>query len=159
MDLEALLTTNSSPPESDQTITGRRRIGELSPAGLPAFEVILDLFRPFLGLVPVMKVDLRIVFVLVLKFRDHRRWSESGCVRCTRRRLGRRVAARPAFSGEGVWPVGLYFLLRIRRCMLCMILAKLVNLYNCLSVRNRTCFILDFCVTVGWLPNLAYMLS
>ena len=99
VDLEAHLTTNPTPPTLGKTTTGRRRIGELFRRGLPAFEVFLDLFRPFLDFVPVKKVDLRIVFVLVLKFRDHRRWSESGCVLCTRRRLGMTLGRHACLFG------------------------------------------------------------
>ena len=42
----------------------------------PGFEVVFDHFRSFFDLASVMKNDPCIVFVLVLKFGDHRRWSE-----------------------------------------------------------------------------------
>jgi hypothetical protein len=42
--------------------------------------------------------------------------------------------------------------------MICMDLMKFVNLFGYLSVRNRTEFVLGFRVTVGWLPNLVYVL-
>ncbi|KAK9922169.1 hypothetical protein M0R45_030649 [Rubus argutus] len=72
------------------------------PANPPDFEVHFDLFRSLFDLVPVMKVASCAVASLPVKFGDHRRWSETRCVRCTRRRFGRRVAARPAFSGKVV---------------------------------------------------------
>jgi hypothetical protein len=102
VDLEAHLTTNPAPPILGKTTAGRRRIGKLFPAGLPALEVILDLFRSLFDLVSVMKVDLHVLMVLLVKFCDHRRWSVRRSVGSTRRRLGWRVRARPAFSGEVV---------------------------------------------------------
>jgi hypothetical protein len=75
-------------------------------------------------------------------------------VQCTRRRLGWRVAARPASPGGRAWPNNFHFRLRTCWCVLWLILTKFRNLYNCLSVRNRTENILEYCVTVGWLPNL-----
>ena len=67
-------------------------------------------------------------------------------------------AARPASLGGPVWPKNYYFRLRTCWCVLWLILTKFRNLYNCLSVRNRTENILEYCVTVGWLPNLDEML-
>jgi hypothetical protein len=94
VDLEAHLTTNPAPPTLGKSTAGRRRIGEMFPAAPLAFEVFFDLFRSFLDLVPVMKVAPCSVVVLPVKFGDHRRWSESGC-----------VVARPALLGGVVCPV------------------------------------------------------
>jgi hypothetical protein len=97
VDLEALLTTNSAPPESGQTTAGRRQIGEMFPAAPPVFEVFFDLFRSVFDFIPVMKVDAGIVAHLVLKFCDHRRWSVRRRVGFTRSHFGRRV--RPLLAG------------------------------------------------------------
>jgi hypothetical protein len=157
-DLEAPGQADPAPPFPTKSVAGRRRIKKLFPASQPGFEAILDPFRSFLDLVSVMKNDPCVVMMFVLKFHDHRRWLDRRSVGLTRRRLGRRVAARPASLGGPVWPKNYYFRLRTCWCMLCMILAKFENLYNCLSVRNRTANILEYCVTVGWLPNLIGML-
>jgi hypothetical protein len=106
-----------------------------------------------------MKNVVHVVFVLPLKFGDHRRWSGSERVGLMRRRLGWRVAVRPASPGGRAWPNNFHFRLRTCWCMLYTILVKFRNLYNCLSVRNRTGNIIEYWVTVGWLPNLNGMLK
>ena len=102
-----------------------------------------------------MKVVPHVVIVMSVKFGDHRRWSESE-VRGVHAPPLR--AARPASFGGVVSPIRLHFRLRARRYLFWMNLMKFENLFGYLSVRNRTRFVLDFRVTVRWLPNLVKVL-
>ena len=66
-----------------------------------AFEVISDPFRSKLDLAIVMEIVAGVVIYIGVKFGDHRRWLIGRRVGLTRRRLWRRVVARPT----SVWEV------------------------------------------------------
>jgi hypothetical protein len=119
-------------PSATSPAPRRRRTAEIrreTRGGVQsAFEVLSGHFRPSFDLVPVLKNVAGIVVNLVLKFGDHRRWSESERVGLTRRRLGRRVAARPASHGGRAWPNNFHFRLRTCWCMRWVFLTKFRNL-------------------------------
>ena len=97
---EALIQARLAPPAPTQSIAGRRRIVDLNFPVTAAFEVYSGHFRPKLDLVIVMKNVAGVLMQVVVKFGDHRRWSELAA---------RGVHAQPLWAARGgasglLWP-------------------------------------------------------
>ena len=97
---EALVPRNSAPPVPAPFVAGRRRIeGKKFPA-TAAFEVNSGHFRPKFDLAIVMKNVAGVLMQVVVKFGDHRRWSEM---------VAREAHAPPLWAARGgasghLWP-------------------------------------------------------
>ena len=103
LDHEAPTTANSTPPRSPQNNTGGRRSEDIDFSGHHVHFGNFETFRSVLVLVTVMNVGPCVVIKLPVKYCSHRRWLDRRSVGSTRRRLRRRVRARPATSDGVVW--------------------------------------------------------
>ena len=101
---EALTPTSSQPPVLSNLVAGRRRIEHLKFRPPRASRGNSDHFQPELDLVIVMEVVAGVVMQVVLKFGDHRRWSESEARGAHAQPLR---AARGGASGL-LWPGSLF---------------------------------------------------
>ena len=89
-----------APPVLGDLVAGRRQIEELNSGEPAAFEVNSGHFRPKLDLVIFMKCVAGLMMQIVVKFGDHRRWSELAA---------RGVHAQPLWVARGgasglLWP-------------------------------------------------------